>query len=293
MQIIRPMAVTPENLLSSDVDPTAPDYDVGDTYDKGEIVQSDSKEYESLQDANTGHALTETDWWLLRGADNEWRMFDGALNSQTSNPESITVEIQGEGIVDSFALLNLNAQSVQITLTDAVDGLVFDQTYSLLDNSAVVDWFSYFFEPFRRTTDLTVLGSTLYRNAVVWIQLLEPDGVARIGECVMGQGRTIGQTGMGARLGILDFSRKERDQFGNVEILQRDYSRTGGFDVLIDNATLNATLNLVAELRATPLVWIPAAQYASATIYGFFRDAEVVVAYPNHSLVNLQIEGLV
>jgi hypothetical protein len=73
VRIIRPFTITASTLAESDVPHVPPAaYNGGTTYGDGALVselQADSftyRVYESLQDGNTGHALTDADWWLFR-----------------------------------------------------------------------------------------------------------------------------------------------------------------------------------------------------------------------------------
>lgn len=64
--------------------------------------------------------------------------------------------------------------------------------------------------------------------------------------------------------------------------------------MMVENFALNNLQRTIADLRATPCVWVGVdnAGYAPLTIFGFYRDFSIDVAYPTKSYCNLEIEGL-
>jgi hypothetical protein len=62
---------------------------------------------------------------------------------------------------------------------------------------------------------------------------------------------------------------------------------------LIDKNQVDPLFRILALYRATPIIWIGAEEYRSTIIYGWARDWAVEIAYPKHSLLSLEIEGLI
>jgi len=50
---------------------------------------------------------------------------------------------------------------------------------------------------------------------------------------------------------------------------------------------------LLDGYRATPIVYLGSEQFGSTIVYGFYNDYAAVIAYPTHSLLNIQLESLV
>jgi len=131
-------------------------YNAGTTYADGDNVKDDGTvnddglvhEYESLQNSNTGNALTDATYWLDLGPQNADRMFDTGANTATSDTSSITVEIAPGARFDRVALLGLvGATSVSIEVVNSGTTL-YDETYSLKDTSLGAEsasWYEYFF----------------------------------------------------------------------------------------------------------------------------------------------------
>jgi hypothetical protein len=273
---------------------TYAEYDAGDTYAEGDVVIDATlhREFGSLQAANVGNDLTDQDWWLDLGATNRWKMFDQSVTSQTENPESIEKTFATVGIVDSVALLNISASTAQIIITDTVEGVVYDETFDLVDDSGVIDGYTYFFEPIVQATDLQVTGISLYADATMEIILAEAGATVRCGACVIGQYRLIGDSQAGATIGIQDYSIKQTDAFGNFTVVERTFSRRSSFLIVVENVAVDAIYRLLSSIRATPIVWIGSDRFGATTVYGFFKDFNIEIAYPEHALCSLDLEGL-
>jgi hypothetical protein len=96
----------------------------------------------------------------------------------------------------------------------------------------------------------------------------------------------------GASVGIFDYSRKEVDDFGNVTVVPRAFSKRGSFQNLITKAQVDGVQSVLAAYRATPAVYSASEDYDATLIFGFVKDFQIEIAYPNESLVSLEIEGL-
>lgn len=268
----------------------------GATYAVGDraILTSTHKTYESIQAGNTNHdpvadLLLETPlWWKLVGPTARWAMFDGLAGAQSSRATSIEVVV-APGKIDSLAFINLDAASIEVVMTSsAVE--VYSRTLDLvLDN--VFDWYEYFFEPIIRKTDVVLDDIPVYGDGVLTITI-SSGGSAYCGEAVFGMRREIGDLLWAPKLGIVDYSRKEVDEYGNAAILQRRYAKLLDCNLYIKNEMADEVHRLLTSLRATPVVWHGHEQFSSTTVFGFYRDFDVVIESHGGSKCNLTIEGM-
>lgn len=167
----------------------------------------------------------------------------------------------------------------------------FNEDYPLIDDSAVVDYYEYFFEPIVRKTDLVISNLPGSLNPLITVTLEDADDVS-IGHLVLGQSRQIGGTLHGATIGITDYSRFEEDEIdGNVFIVERAFVRTGRFNVRIESGQVDTTYNLISGYRATPLLIIASEKYASTLYFGLLRDAQIEIDYPTYSLMSVEVRG--
>lgn len=268
-------------------------YSAGTSYALGDVVISTSTnhEYESLANSNLGNALTDATKWLDRGTDNRYRMFDQSNTSTTTRAELIDFTAQVTGRADSVALLNVTAASIQIIASTATDGEVYNETFDLVSTSGITDWYAWFFEPIVRQGDF-VATLPAYGDMEVQVLINEPSGTAEIGTAVIGLSREIGGLVYGARIGIQDYSRKQADDFGNYTIIERAFSKRASFKVVCDNSEIDAIAAILAQYRATPVVYIGADDYTSTYVYGFYRDWSSEIAFLTKSYFTFEIEGL-
>lgn len=301
MRIIRPVDVTDATLTSSSLaEADYGEWSAGTTYGLAAycIKAATHRIYKSVQAGNLNHdPESEADpdnpvWWLDYSATNRWKMFDALVGVQSTDADSIAVTITPAALVDSVVLLNVSAASVQVTMTDVADGLVYDETVSLVSPSGIQDWHSWFFEPIVRQSDFSVSDLPRYLGAAIAITATDSGGTVAIGECILGLSREIGSTAAGARIGIRDYSIKTQDAFGNYSILERAFSKRGTFTLLIDAGFTSELQTILAGYRATPAVYVGTDVHSASLIYGFYRDFEIDIAYPDASLCFIEIEGL-
>jgi len=251
------------------------------------------KIFESLVASNLNNPpLISPTKWLDSGATNRWKMFDASVQAQTSNPSSIADTFAITGRVDSAILFNVDAATARVVMTDAVVGVVYDQTFDLISASGIVDWYAYFFEPIVRAHDVVVTDMLPYADPSIAVTLTDTGNTVLCGECVLGLSKEIGGTSYGASVGIQDYSIKQKDTFGNYAILERAFNKRGRFTLFLPNTFLDDLQLRLASYRATAVVYIGADQYTSTAIYGFYKDFDVTIAYPNDSLCTLELEGL-
>lgn len=292
MLLTRPATIT---LNSTNAPETVALYNGGTTYAVGDQARSDvtHRIYQSLQNSNTGHAVTDTAWWVDAGPTNGYAMLDTVNGTVTTGDPTIEMEVEPAGRVDTIALLNLSAATVTITITDATDGVVHDETYDLSTDVGIGTWWQWYNEPIVRATDLTLTGLPAYIAPTIAITIDNGVDDATCGTLVIGQARNLGATLYGGGPGQIDYSRIERDEFGElVGLLQRGFARTGSYRVMVARGLVDEFVRQMALYRATPVLYIMSDQYGSTTVFGIVRNFDVDIAYPDYSLIAIELEGV-
>ncbi|MQT84002.1 carbohydrate-binding protein [Pseudomonas sp. FSL R10-2964] len=300
MRLIKPVEITPAKLISSNVPETDyPAWSVSATYAIGDRVLLDHHIYEALAivaaGVKPGAEVVDKDHpakWQDRGMDNRWRMFDDKVESLTANPGTIEVRIRPGAVINSMALFNLQGKSVTITMIDPVEGEVYRKTLSLVD-AGVTNWYDWFFEPIGKRTDVVVLDMPPYGSADIVLIIDAGAEVAAIGHTVIGAVKRIGTALYGTSVGINDYSRKSTDEFGNTIVIQRSFSNRAEFDVILDTSEVTRVRRLLAELRATPVVWIGEESYEATILFGFYKDFQIVFSGPTVSDCSITVEGVI
>lgn len=294
MRVIKPAAFDPAtHLVSSTAVESAAAWASGTTYAKDAVVDYLTNYWISLVNSNTGNQPdTSPTQWALVGPDNTHAMFDEQISTATSSTSPLTVVLT-PGAVNAIALLGLVGEQVVVTVTDGSGGpVVYTRTVSL-DGTLIADWYQYFYEPYVQIAEVVLTDLVPLSTAELTVSLTGT-GTIEIGNLSFGTQYQIGDAEYGAGLGIIDYSKKETDEFGVTTFVRRDFSKRLSARLMLDNGQINRISRLLSDLRATPAVWILAddSQYQAGTVYGFFRDFNVEIAYPVQSFVSLEIEGL-
>lgn len=300
MRVIKPIVIGEAQLVSSNVPEN--DYDAWvdtATYAIGKRVLLDHQIWEAVAAVPAGvkpGAETVTAEnpakWVLVGADNRWRMFDDKLESLTTNPGTISVTVKPGAVVNSVAMFNVSGKSVTVKMVDALEGEVYSETVTLVD-AGVTNWYDYFFEPVVVKTDLVLLNLPAYGSANLVITVDAGAGQAAVGHVVVGSRQQIGTALYGTSIGINDYSRKSTDDFGNTVVVQRSYSNRAEFDVSVDTSAVTRIRRLLAELRATPVVWIGEETYEATILFGYYRDFSIVFSGPSVSDCSITVEAII
>ena len=295
MKVIAPTPITDALLVSS----TAPETDHaawagGATYALGaRVIRAGTHRiYESLQAGNIGHTPESSPtWWLDVAPTNRWAMFDTVVGTATELASPLTVVI-APGAVNAIALLELVGASVTISMTSAAGGgTVYSRTVSL-DASEVGDYYEYFFAPFVQRTSVVLTDLPPYADGIVTVSLT--GSTVSLGVLSVGLFTDLGGTQYGATAGITDYSLKTTDAFGNTPLTQRSYAKRTTCKLWLDKGDVNRVHRKLADLRATPCVWVGVEDDAldPLTVFGFYKDFQLEVAYPRAALCSLEIEGM-
>lgn len=294
--MVRPYSVTAAN-LTSNVPITGTEYASTGTYALGARVINTTgadptyHEYESLVANNTGNALDDSSKWLDLGAINRFRMFDSVNGTLTTNGTTINVTVNVTGRADGLGLLGLDAETVQVVVTAGVYGTVYDQTYELVDNDGITSWYDYFTEDEVYSSDLVLTDLPLYTDPSIQV-IITKAGTASCGTMVLGQSIDLGAALYGAQAGIIDYSRKETDDFGNTSLVERSYAKRSRFKLKTDNTRVDSIFRTLAQYRATPALWVGVEDQSATWAYGWARDWYVEFSMMEQSHISLEIEGL-
>lgn len=304
--IVPPITITDSILVTSGSPPATnvPENDYaawnsGTTYAEGDrvILTSTHKIYESLQNANTNKdPTTETLWWIEVGPTNRWAVFDTSVSTQTSQSTNITYTLEPGIAINSLAILNLtDANQINITMISpsaGSPGIVFSETVDLGLTSPFSDWYNWFFGIKQRPSQYIATSLPVYVDATIEVEILGGTDLA-VGVIAIGQQQRFGRgIRLGARVGIQDYSRKETSEFGDTILVQRAFAKRANFDLFIDKAEVDTLQNYLSALRATPALWIGSNEYESTTVFGFYKNFEILLNYPEHADCELEIEGL-
>ena len=299
MDIIRPVVVTDAVLDSSNVpENDYAEWDVATAYTVGNrvILLSTHRIYEAVGSSTGVNPATDDGTnWLNIGATNRWKAFDQKISDPVTQLNSISYTLTDDNSTPTaVALFGLKGVTATVTVTDDTEGEVYSQTNSLLDSDEIFDWFSYFFEEITYVSTTLFTGIPPYRGATVSVTVTEDTGeTAQLGQLVFGSLTELGVTTYGTAISIQDFSRKETDAFGNFIVVERAFSNLVDFDVRLPTQTAGRVRRILAEYRATPIVYVGNENSSFGTIvYGFYRNFDITLDTPSLSFAAIEVEGL-
>lgn len=315
MQIIDPTYITDATLVSCDIPEVEvgfPEWDAVTNYPTGKRVSVTAagihKQYESMWGTgNTNmypptHLSGTPTYWMELYATNRWRLFDMIVAPARSTGivsvilaqwasgisweagtawsadafSSLQVTVL-PGLIDTVALINVDATSIIIILTDPSAGEVYNEVK--VPTTA---------------TNFNAIYSDLpaYPNATLQVTVKNTSGQVAVGELIVGTAKTLGRVRYGIGIGMVDFSQKEADAFGNFSITERAFSKRVDCTISMPTLTHAGIMRILEKYRTTPLVWILDNNYSTLVAYGYYRDFRFRPSSPNLTECSLSIEGL-
>lgn len=298
MTTINPTTITDSMIVQNNiVGSTYLEWSSSTSYSIGDKVKVESihKEYECLianTDKNpTTDPIDETTgnpYWLDLGSTNDWALFDGRSRKPSINQNSIVVSVKPNKLINSVAILNIEANSLNITAVSDSAGVVFNEDIDL--RRLVNNFYDWFFSSIERIDNAVRLTLPAYTDMTITITLTGNE--VKVGEFIIGKQLRIGCTQYGLGISINDYSTKETDIFGNSFVVERAFADRIEYDVLLENNMVNTVKRFLSQYRATPLVYIGDERLEETITYGFFKRFSLVIQDFSTSQLVLEVEEL-
>lgn len=271
-------------------------YEITGNYMLGFVVKDvDGNIYQSMVDNNYNTPLVAPVAWLDVSPSSRGAMFDSQTVTQSVANKKISVTV-ASGIIDTVALVNTDAELATITVRDGLGGIiVFQKTIGLTGGNPTNAWDYYFGDPTVRITQAVVEGIPPYVNSHVTVEITGNSEV-KVGNLIMGKSVDMGLTITGATAGILDFSTKTTDTFGQTTFVKRGYKKTLAVQVEVQKERTNKLQNTLYALRSQPCLWVSTNDPELSeplVLFGFYKDFSTEISYPTYSLCSIEIEGLI
>lgn len=301
MRVIPPLTITDAILKSSTAaEPGTGEvvWNAGTAYTVGTKVYlaENHKRYECTV-ANTGrNPSTDTTTpaaWLELGPTNKWAMFDLLRNTATVQASPLKVVITPGVRFDSVALLGLVADAAEVVVK--VANVVVYTKQVTLRTRIVTGWKDYYFKPFTTRPSFALFDLPLYTGATIEITLTRTTGNVECGACVIGTSEYLGAVEYDAQNDTLNFSRVDRDAFGNSVLVPRRNVPKTIQNIILDKSKVNAARAVRDALNAKPAVWCGLDDSAdgffeSLFILGYYRRFSINLARPTEAVISLELE---
>ncbi|MDZ7894226.1 MAG: hypothetical protein U5M50_04215 [Sphingobium sp.] len=270
LRLLTPQAVTDAVLTGSNVaEDDHPQWSSLTTYAAGDRVLRtvSHRVFESAAAGNVGNdPLGASGQWIDIGPTNRWAMFDQALGTLTTRNGSISVSLAPVAPIDAIALLDVTGASIR------VQAPAYDVTKPLTDGATGATFADI---PSTSETVLITITGT---------------GAVSIGTLLIGTLRGLGITEASPSVGIIDFSKKDVDDFGDVTLVERAWAKRMSVKALIATDAVDVVMQRLAAVRGFPALWIGEDAFESLTLYGFYKDASITLDQAVSTLT-LNVEG--
>jgi len=104
-------------------------------------------------------------------------------------------------------------------------------------------------------------------------------------------GVEIGMCVYGTEVGIVDYSRKERDTFGNLTLIERGYSDVVRYKVEILTENAAQIRNLLASKRAVSAVYVGHSEVEAINVTGYLTSFSIPLDNWHWSTITIEVEG--
>lgn len=290
MVVLNPVGVTVQT--SNVAEDDAALWASGTTYAEDDEVIYNHGVWVSLAGSNTGNTPSDGSlFWVLREATDRYKAFDDKTASQVENANTITYTLVPTGDASAIALLNISAATLDIVVTDT-GSEIYNESFELIDGTAAVGWWAWTYGGVEYASD-KIIDIPAFAGTEIDITIDAGTGTAKVGEILLGQMTDIG-TPSSVDVSIEDYSVKDRDDFGNATIVERDFSFTHDFRFTFPREDARRVTRILASLRATPAVWAAALDNPeySGIIFGYPETWNTPVESGPLVFASLRIEGL-
>lgn len=255
--------------------------------------------YEALVMTNDTYPPTNPTKWVYISSTNKWKMFDDYVNRQTESNAGvgyIEVEIDSSKC-NRLGLANVDAGSVEVTVTDLAHGDVWEEDTDMFESSFSTSWSTYFFGEFTYKDYLVVnIPPFLSGTAKVKIIAKSSGGTAGCGTLRAGKAFYVGATKWDGMAGIIDYSKKDTNVYGETYLNVGSYAKRVEIDVKVNVASFSSIQRKLADSRAQA-IFLNAnnatTSQSAFMLYGFIREFQEFYRTCNVANCTMTAEGFI
>lgn len=288
MYCLAPIAITDAVLTASSLPETDyPTWSASTPYNNGNRVIADAPAgypvprliYQAVGSVPSGNVPAgsifdkddnPTGRWIKVGAPNRWQAFDWRSSDRATAPGDITYQFTVPVLCNAVGLIHVSAGRVAVNVRNPAGVVIWTAEQDLVDTSAITDWWEWLaWQPVTQTR-VVIDGVPGYPGHKVEVTIA--GSAPSVGQIAIGRTTRLGTTLVGTEIGFEDYSRKsERDAFGHVDLIERDFSDLAAFRFAVPFHKLGYVTGYVAGRRAEPSLWYasPDAMHFGATVYGW------------------------
>lgn len=304
MIVVPPISLTTSNTTSTVPEPSAGEvlWATSTNYDKGDVVirTTTHRKYECIAEHTSGTTPPEDDpeKWLDIGPTNKFAMFDNMRSEKTTATGSMTITITPGKRIDTLALMGLQATKVTVRM-DVGGSTVWGPFERNMSGRNTTTWSEYFFGEFQYIPTLLFQDIPPYVGGTVYV-VIENDPALTVAcsEIIIGSKIYLGAAQYDAVSDSLNFSRIDRDEFGNSILKPRRTVPKARVTTFANKGIVNRIRDARVNLNAIPALWSALDDkyddpyFESLFIYGIYKQFEIDISHPSMATVNLELEEM-
>ncbi len=240
-----------------------------------------------------GSPDVDTTNWTLVGPTNRWAMFDQSVGTSTTGSGTLEVVLR-PGQVGALHMDDMAGLTLSVSMKSQPGGTVVYTAEVDLDDTQIADVYEWFFTPFVQKTTANLIDlPTQWFDPEITVTI-SGTGTVECGVLRVGALHGVGGTLMGASISIIDYSRKDTDDFGITRFVERSFSKRLSSTVITSRSEFRRVFRLLAGLRAREAVYIASTvdELEPLTIRGIPADWSIDCESVNHVQCNLIVEGI-
>lgn len=266
-------------------------YDGGNLeYDCSGSQTADSKLYQTL--------VNDSFWYQIRFTIKNYSAGNiaglaGGVSGTNVNANGTYTQIIEAGVSTDFGLI---ADSDFVGSVDDISSKFVPKYENInLGTISAPDYWEYFFSPFESLEDI-IWYFPVYGSSTIRIRLAEGSGLTECGLVVVGESSDVGLSQFNPTIGILDYSIKSTDSFGNTILSQGNYAKRVDLETDIQNNNVDSVQKKLSSLRGIPALYDcnnTNTEFESLIVYGFYERFDILIPNITFSVCNIRIQGLV
>lgn len=244
---------------------------------------------------------TNTDEWEQLKIAHKFAIFEPALDYVATGPTltALTYEIPvsaTDGAFNTIALLNLDTKAVRVQIEDDSNPgtYYYDNTFDMVDDSMISDYYDWFFTPAATLykKDLYIFDLPPYpAGATVHLTIGDATQTSTVGVVIIGLCKYVGKAQYGSTLSFSNSDTTQEDaDFSSAIINTRNNIDKYNYNVLVQANRVQYIKNLFGSLGSSPTLFYVTQSNEELYCYGFYKSFDVNFVAGKYSGCTLQAQ---
>jgi len=221
---------------------------------------------------------------------------DLIIESGTGDEELVSTGIQLQldaSNTDTIGFFRVYGTEINIRLIDNDTSTLYEEfNISLIDESRIIDAYTYCFEPFIYIINALQKYANL-ADATLEVEITTRDGLSELSVLQLGKINYLGDTQYGLSSGIKSYSSISIDSTTGYKYLDKgDFDNVMDLDFYIPDQGFSGISQLLEDRRDLPTIYIGDENANKTIIYGIYEDFNILLREYNNTLVNIKIASL-